>query len=86
MTSRLSRQRVIINHTRKLFYCWSWDRWKSVCELGRGGHEGGCFARGCCKMYEPALPHLRTAEVRRASRGEPAARPIRTAGGGACAT
>jgi hypothetical protein len=76
MTSRANPQKVIINHTRKLFYCWSWDRWCSLRQLGKGGHAGGCFARGCCRMYEPELPHLRTAEVRRASRGEPAARPV----------
>jgi|WetSurMetagenome_2_1015567.scaffolds.fasta_scaffold314866_2 hypothetical protein len=79
-------QRVIINHQRTLFYCWSWDRWCSVQQLGKYGHAGGCFARGCRRMYEPALPHLRTAEVRRASRGNPAGRPVRTAGGDACAT
>lgn len=75
MTSRANPQRVISNHKRTLFYCWSWDRWCSVRQLGKHGHAGGCFARGCCKMYEPVLPHLRQAEVRRASRGEPAARP-----------
>lgn len=53
-----SRQTVIINHNRTLFYCWSWDRWCSVRQLGKGGHKGGCFARGCCKMYEPELLHL----------------------------
>lgn len=69
MTSRKNPQRVIINHTRKLFYCWSWDRWCSLRQLGKGGHAGGCFARGCHKMYEPVLPHLRQAEVRRAAAG-----------------
>jgi hypothetical protein len=76
MTSRANRQRVVINHSRTLFYCWSWDRWCSVRQLGKHGHEGGCFARGCRRMYEPLLPHLRTAAVRRASRGEPAACPV----------
>lgn len=75
MTSRANRQTVIINHKRTLFYCWSWDQRCSVHQLGKYGHAGGCFARGCCRMYEPILPHLRQAEVRRASRGEPAARP-----------
>jgi len=32
-------------------------------------------------MYEPVLPHLRQAEVRRASRGEPEARPVPGVGG-----
>ena len=70
MTSRTDPQRVIINHNRRLFYCWSWDRWCSVRQLGKHGHQGGCFARDCRRMYEPVLPHLRTAAVRRAS-GEP---------------
>jgi hypothetical protein len=64
-----NRQTVIINHKRTLFYCWSWDRWCSVRQLGKGGHEGGCFARGCRRMYEPVLPHLRQAEVRRIAAG-----------------
>ena len=68
MTSRANPQKVIVNHTHQLFYCWSWDRWKSLHELGKGGHDGGCFARGCRRMYEPMLPHLRATEVRRASR------------------
>ena len=68
MTSRKDSQRVVVNHTRTLFYCWSWDRWCSVRQLGKHGHQGGCFARGCRRMYEPVLPHLRRAEVRRASR------------------
>ena len=69
MTSRKNPQWVIINHKRTLFYCWSWDRWCSVRQLGKYGHAGGCFARGCRRMYEPALPHLRTAEVCRAAAG-----------------
>jgi hypothetical protein len=69
MTSRANRQKVIINHKRTLFYCWAWDRWCSVHELGKCGHKGGCFARGCGRMYEPALPHLRAADVRRAAAG-----------------
>lgn len=69
MTGRTDTQRVIINHTRTLFYCWSWDRWKSLRELGKCGHQGGCFARGCRRMYAPAYPHLRTAEVSRGAAG-----------------
>lgn len=63
-----NRQRVIVNSQRSLFYCWSWDKWCSVLQLGKGGHEGGCFARGCRMMYEPELPHLRKEQVRCAAR------------------
>ncbi len=54
-------QKIVVNPERRLFYCWSWDRWKSVHNLGR------CFNTGCRRMYEPEGTHLRKAVVGAAS-------------------
>ncbi|MCL4501169.1 MAG: hypothetical protein M1438_04855 [Deltaproteobacteria bacterium] len=51
-------QKVIINPARTLFYCWSWDRWKSLKRLRY------CFEQRCQRMYEPEGEHLRKAGVR----------------------
>lgn len=50
-------QKIMVNAERRLFYCWSWDRWKSLRSLGR------CFREGCRRMYEPEGEHLRKLSV-----------------------
>jgi hypothetical protein len=53
----------VVNAERTRFYCWSWDRWKSLANLRR------CFETRCRRMYEPEPPHLRKALVAAAARG-----------------
>ena len=49
----MGNQRIVVNAERSRFYCWSWDRWKSLHKLRR------CFEEGCRRMYEPEGEHLR---------------------------
>ncbi len=62
--SRASEQKIVVNAERRLFYCWSWDKWKGLRNIGR------CFAKGCRRMYEPEGEHLRLPEIRRAAMGQ----------------
>ena len=55
-------QKIVVNAARSRFYCWFWDRWKSLRNLRR------CFKVRCLFMYEPEGLHLRTAAVRQAAR------------------
>ena len=47
MTSRTDPQRVIINHNRRLFYCWSWA-------VVLGAPTGEARAPG--RLFRPGLP------------------------------
>lgn len=59
----MGSQRVRINSSRTLFYCWSWGGWRSVKKLPY------CFGiKRCRRMYEPELPHLRKDQVAAAAR------------------